>query len=41
MDWRGYIYPSENVSLEEAMDNMAGIVNTVGMKGLRVALVEV
>lgn len=40
IDWRGYIYPSEDVSLEEAMQNMAGIVNTVGMKGLRVALVE-
>lgn len=40
MDWRGYAYPGAQVSLEEAMQNMAGIVNTVGLDGLRVARVE-
>lgn len=49
MDWRNtyrrgggqeYHYPSGGVSLEEAFENAGGLFNTVGMAGLRVALVD-
>lgn len=49
MDWRNehkgggekdYPYPNPKVSLQEALDNAGGILNTVGLAGLRVALVE-
>lgn len=44
IDWRAgardYHYPRPGVSLREALDNAAGIINTVGRDGLRVARVE-
>ena len=40
VDWRGWMYPTAKASVDEAIENLGGIVNTVGMKALRVARVE-
>jgi len=49
IDWRNtykrgaeqeYSYPDQKTSVQEVLDNAGGILNTVGLSGLRVALVE-
>lgn len=49
LDWRNtyargrqieYTYPDARTGVQEVLDNAGGILNTVGLAGLRVALVE-